>query len=175
MMSTKRILETEETGAFELGSCVKEIFGAGIDVQVVPPSWVRAIVRHGPDVQWAIPNTKPVCEDTKEADSGSNPDGNGVPAAVGDLEGEGIVSLVAVVVFVLLVENGKVKEIDTARMTTSPAKTDQIIILLCFVMASLLIETSEHLAYFARMQRPTRRGYISMRVHSCAIFERELP
>lgn len=51
-----------------------------MDSHVFPASSVLAIVRHGPDVQYAMPSTKPTFAETKVADSGSNPDGRGSPA-----------------------------------------------------------------------------------------------
>ena len=88
-------------------------------------------------MQCAIPKTKPICEDTKEADSGSNPDGSAAAAAVGDSEAGGIAILVAVTDFVPNVENAKVNAMGAATRTIKPANTDQIIILLRFVMGSL--------------------------------------
>lgn len=95
------------------------------------------MVKHDPDAQWLIPKTKPVPDETKEADSGSNPDGRAEATTVGDSEAGGIAILVAVTDFVPDVENAKVNAIGAATRTIKPAETDQIIILLRFVMGSL--------------------------------------
>jgi len=80
------------------------------------------MVKHDPDAQWLIPKTKPVSDETKEADSGSNP----------ERRAEAI--LVAIADFGLFVENPTVMAIGAATRMTKPATIDQTIILLCFVM-----------------------------------------
>ena len=117
--------------------CVSKTSGAGIEVHVIPPSRVRAIVRHGSGVQFAIPSTNPVCEDMKEADSGSNPDGRAEAPTVGVSEAGGIAILVAIADFGFVVENPRVMAIGAATRTIKPATIDQIIILVRFVMGSL--------------------------------------
>ena len=62
------------------GPWASGVAGAGIESQVFPPSSVLAIVRHGPPVQFEIPSTNPIFDETKLADCGSNPEGSGVPA-----------------------------------------------------------------------------------------------
>ena len=137
MISRKRIFETDPTDEFGSPCWVRETFGAGIEVHVVPPSWVRAMDRQEPEVHCAIPSTKPICEDTKEADSGSNPDGRAEATTVGDSEAGGMAIFVAVADFGLFVENPRLMAIGAATRITKPATTDQIIILLRFVMGSL--------------------------------------
>jgi hypothetical protein len=95
------------------------------------------MVNHDPDAQWMIPKTKPVSDEKKEADSGSNFDGRAEAPTVGVSEAGGIAILVAVTDFVLDLENAKVNAIGAATRTVKPAETDQIIILLRLVMGSL--------------------------------------
>ena len=146
-MLTKRILETAALFVVNMGPWAKGMFGAGIDNQVFPPSCVLAMVRHGLPVQYEIPNTKPTSGETKVEDSGSKPDGNGVPAgaAIGglvvvvedvvgdDVEEDEVVGLGEALFF----EELRLKPIAAATMITTAITIDAITRVLCLVMAFL--------------------------------------
>ncbi len=146
-MFTKRILETAALFVVNVGPCAKAMFGAGIESQVFPPSFVLAMVRQGLPVQYEMPNTKPTSGETKVEDSGSKPDGKGVPAGavmgglvvvvedvVGeDVEEDEVVELGGALFF----EELRLKPIAAATMITTATTIDAIASVFFLVMAFL--------------------------------------
>lgn len=77
---TNRIFDTALESVVIRGPWAKGTEGAGICSHVLPPFSVLAIVVQDPVEQDEIPRTKPTLVEINDADSGSNPDGKGVPA-----------------------------------------------------------------------------------------------
>jgi hypothetical protein len=93
-----------------------------------------------------MPSTKPTLGETKLADSGSNPDGSGVPAGAvtGGIVVVGEVVVVDVVDVVVVVEVGEALFVDEVRLYVAAAiiitraiTPDVITIFCCLVMAFL--------------------------------------
>src|ERR1035437_6185208 len=63
----------------------EKVVGGGLrEVQMPPPSWVRAIARHDEAPHGVVPRTQPSCEDTKVTDAARKPGTDGVEVGFGE-------------------------------------------------------------------------------------------